>query len=169
MLGYMPETRKAEQLQIRVDASQKAELRRRAKAAGMSLSSWVLERALPSREALFQRLLHELCIADDTSFALAELNDFLAQLSADEFRCALSTAPTPRLSVLLRAYLAAMVEHAAARKRAPVPCWALQTEALEEPYFASQLLSLRLHLLSSSPAAFRRRNLFVDASVGDRV
>jgi hypothetical protein len=30
-------------------------------------------------------------------------------------------------------------------------------------------MGLRLHLLLSAPPAFRRRNIFLDASVGDRV
>jgi len=32
-----------------------------------------------------------------------------------------------------------------------------------------ELLGLRLHLLTHSPAPFRRRNIFIDASVGARV
>jgi uncharacterized protein (DUF1778 family) len=160
---------KSEQLQIRVSRTEKAELQRRAKAAGMSVSSWVLHRAVPPKSQEFQRLIQELTFAEDASFVLAALNDFLAALAADEFRSALAEPPPPKLSALHRAYVAAMVEHAASRKRARVPQWALQTLPLPEPYFASQLLGLRLHLLASSPPAFRRRNLFVDATVGDRV
>jgi hypothetical protein len=40
---------------------------------------------------------------------------------------------------------------------------------LERPWFASSLKSLRLHLLTASPPPFRRRNLFVDSTIGDRV
>lgn len=134
----------------------------------MTVSAWVLGRALPSKASTFQRLLEQLRIASDPSFVLASLNDFLAALGADELPSAVEAAPSARLSSLLRTYLAAMVEHAAAGKGVAVPRWALETPALEQPYFASQLRSLRLHLLTSSPPAFRRRNLFVDASVGDR-
>jgi hypothetical protein len=38
-----------------------------------------------------------------------------------------------------------------------------------EPSFATEPPGLRLHLLRSAPVAFMRRNLFVDASIGDRV
>jgi hypothetical protein len=165
----MADARKSEQLQIRIGKSEKAELQRRAKAAGMSVSSWVLARTLPPKGTTFQRLVRQLGDSEAPSFALAALNDFLAALTADEFRSALAEPPPPKLSLLHRAYLAAMVEHSASLKRAPVPRWALETPALERPYFASQLLALRLHLLAASPPAFRRRNLFVDASVGDRV
>jgi hypothetical protein len=160
---------KSEHLQIRVGRGEKAELARRAKAAGMSVSAWVLGRALPPKASTFQRLVEQLRNATDPSFVLASLNDFLAALGADELPSAVESAPFVPLSPLLRTYLAAMVEHAAARKGVAVPRWALETPALEQPYFASQLRSLRLHLLTSSPPAFRRRNLFVDASVGDRV
>jgi hypothetical protein len=37
------------------------------------------------------------------------------------------------------------------------------------PAFGSSLASLRLHLLTRAPVALRRRNLFADASVDDRV
>jgi hypothetical protein len=40
---------------------------------------------------------------------------------------------------------------------------------LDEPHFATPLRGLRLHLLRASPVAFKRRNIFVDSSVGDRV
>ncbi|HTY49830.1 MAG TPA: hypothetical protein VMB48_09070 [Steroidobacteraceae bacterium] len=40
---------------------------------------------------------------------------------------------------------------------------------MSEPAFGSELRSLRLHLLTQSPPAFRCRNIFIDASVGERV
>ena len=65
-------------------------------------------------------------------------------------------------------YLAAMIEYAAMSKRAVPPDWTRTVPALERPWFASSLKSLRLHLLTNSPPPFRRRNLFVDSSVGQR-
>jgi hypothetical protein len=164
----MRERRKTQQLQIRVGTAEKAELRRRAKAAEMGVSAWVLARALPENATTFERLTQRLS-GPEPSYVLAELNDFLARLSASELASAVESAPPHKAPLFLRTYVAAMVEHAAARKGAEVPRWALETPALQEPYFASRLHGLRLHLLTSSPAAFRRRNLFVDASVGDRV
>jgi hypothetical protein len=35
--------------------------------------------------------------------------------------------------------------------------------------FGTPIESLRLHLLTASPPAFRRRRIFIDATVGDRV
>jgi hypothetical protein len=40
---------------------------------------------------------------------------------------------------------------------------------LAEPVFASSLQSLRLHLLVLSPAPFRRRNIFIDSTLGARI
>jgi hypothetical protein len=35
--------------------------------------------------------------------------------------------------------------------------------------FCSSLQSLRMHLLTHSPPPFRRRNIFIDSSLGQRV
>jgi len=51
----------------------------------------------------------------------------------------------------------------------PGPPWPRATAPLAEPVFGSALMSLRLYLLTHSPAPFRRRNIFIDASVGSRV
>jgi hypothetical protein len=66
-------------------------------------------------------------------------------------------------------YIAAMVEYACQKRGLLGPAWVRTVEPLTEPVFASALQSLRLHLLTHSPAPFRRRNIFIDSSVGDRV
>jgi hypothetical protein len=73
------------------------------------------------------------------------------------------------LSAFLRNYVAAMVEHACAQRAVTVPRWVRAVEPLSDPVFGSELQSLRLHLLTQSPPAFRCRNLFIDSSVGERV
>ena len=62
-----------------------------------------------------------------------------------------------------------MVETAAHRCKVAPPAWTLAVQPLSRPNFGSPLLSLRLHLLLATPPAFRRRNIFVDSSVGDRI
>jgi hypothetical protein len=62
-----------------------------------------------------------------------------------------------------------MVEAVCAKRGIPLPTWTRKIGPLEAPQFGSKLQALRLHLLTHSPAAFRRRNIFIDASVGDRV
>ncbi len=135
----------------------------------MSLSEWVLAQAFPPRRAEFDRLVSELEFEDRRSFALAALHDFLAGLDADELPRVLDEPPVARPPAPYDAVLAAMIEHAASRASARVPVWVRDTPAVPTPWFASALRSVRLHLLASSPPAFRRRNLFVDTAVGGRV
>ncbi|MBI4266647.1 MAG: hypothetical protein HY657_19945 [Acidobacteria bacterium] len=160
---------KSEQLQIRVTRAQKAALKRLAHAAGVDVSSYVLARALPDVRARFHDILRALQHDEDRRFALAELNDFLTGLAPAQFRDAVADAELRHLSPLTANYAAAMVEQAASQKGEPPPAWTRDVEPLDEPYFAVPFLRLRPHLLRASPAAFKRRNLFVDAAVGDRI
>lgn len=161
--------RKTSQLQIRVTPAQKARLRHLAAAAGQDVSAYVLDRVLPAEGERFAAILRLLARGDDHRYALAELHDFLARLAAGQFASAVAVGPGERLSPLFRNYVAAMVEQAAERLGVPAPGWAGSVPPLGTPHFAVPLAGLRLHLLAASPVAFKRRNIFVDASVGDRV
>lgn len=160
---------KSQQLQIRVSTAQKAALKRRARTAGMGMSAYVLSVLLPNERDRFGEILGMLRNEDERRFALAELNDFLHGLSASHFAVAVGTAALDALPSLTQNYVAAMVELAAAQKNVAPPAWVRTIPALETPYFATPMKALRLHLLASSPVPFRRRNLFVDSSVGARV
>jgi len=158
---------KTAQLQIRLTPAQKASLRRRARLAGQDISAYVLSRVAPPAGARFEEILGGL--PRGGRFALAELHDFLADLPAAEFP---GLPGGPRIEALApesRNRVAAMVEQASARRGASPPSWVEAVPPLEKPVFASGLKSLRPHLLRVSPAPFRRRNLFVDSSIGDRV
>ncbi len=102
-------------------------------------------------------------------FGLAELNGWLATLGDNELREAVASPPAAGLTPYLANYVAAMVEYACARHGIAPPQWTRSIEPLAEPVFGSTLASLRLHLLTHSPPPFRRRNIFIDASVGSRV
>jgi hypothetical protein len=78
-------------------------------------------------------------------------------------------APPSGLAPYHANYVAAMVEYACARRGVAPPAWTGAIPPLVEPVFGSALTSLRLYLLTHSPAPFRRRNIFIDATVGDRV
>lgn len=160
---------KSTQLQIRVSSAQKAALKRLARDAGLDVSSYVLSRVLPDARARFHEILGALRRGADRRFALAELNDFLSGLPAAEFAEAVVDVPRLRLSPLLRNYVAAMVEHAAGRNGVAPPSWVRDVEPMDEPYFAAPFPRLRPYLLRAAPVAFKRRNLFIDASLGDRV
>jgi len=116
----------------------------------------------------FAEIVRALGEETDHRFALAELNDFLTALAPVELPEAVGHADLTHLSPLLANYVAAMVEQAAYLKCVPPPPWVHGVAPLEAPYFATTLKSVRLHLLASSPVPFKRRNIFVDASLGAR-
>jgi hypothetical protein len=73
------------------------------------------------------------------------------------------------LSPYVQNYVAAMVELAAHQKGVASPGWVREVPPLDEPHFATALGGLRLHLLQVSPVPFKRRNIFIDSSLGGRV
>lgn len=160
---------KTSQLQIRVSPQQKATLKRLARESGCDVSAYVLSRLPLSGRGRFAELLREAGRASEWRFALAELNDFLVQTPPIEFAAALESAALGHLSPYQQNYIAAMVEQAAAAKGLQPPAWVREVEPLAQPQFATPLKSLRGHLLRAAPVPFKRRNLFVDASVGARV
>jgi hypothetical protein len=165
---------KTHHVQIRVTASEKAALKRLASRSGLDVSSYVLGRALPSQRLRFEKILGALVEATDPSvdlrrFALAELNDFLTALAPGEFADAVADADVRSLDSFVANYLAALVEQTAASHSVAPPSWTKTIEPLDEPYFAGGLKSLRPHLLRKAPVPFKRRNLFVDSSLGNRV
>jgi Protein of unknown function (DUF1778) len=165
----MPAAAKLSQLQIRVSEAQKSAIRAAAERAGMDMSSYVLSRALSMPEREFQACVRALREPRAPSFALAEINSLLSKLTAAELREATASPPAVELSPFLANYVAAMVETACEKRGLPLPAWVRSIPPLDSPAFGSRLQRLRLHLLTHSPAAFRRRNIFIDASLGDRV
>jgi len=165
----MPAAAKSAQLQIRVSPGEKAAIQRAARRAGMDMSAYVLARVLPASARRFQELTAACRDPQGRRFALAELNSWLAGLGAGEIRDAIASPPASGLTPYLANYIAAMVEYACARQGVPPPAWVRAIAPLAEPVFGSELMSLRLHLLAHSPPPFRRRNIFIDSTVGDRV
>ena len=164
----MPEAAKSAQLQIRVSPAEKAAIQRAARRAGLDMSAYVLARVLPAPARRFQELTDACRDSQGVRFALAELNSWLAGLGAGEIQDAVASPPHG-LTPYLANYIAAMVEYVCGRHDVAPPAWTRTIAPLGEPVFGSTLMSLRLHLLTHSPAPFRRRNIFIDASVGARV
>lgn len=160
---------KTEHVQIRVTSAEKAELLRRAQAAGLDLSSFLLKRALPEQAGRFAALVRALESRTRDPFVLAELSDFLESLHRSFFDDALALPPAARLDDVTQNLVCAMVETRAAKLALRPPTWVLDEPPLSRPWFPTDLSSVRLHLLCNSPPAFRRRNLFVDSTSGDRV
>lgn len=162
---------KTQQLQIRVTPEQKAELRNLARAAGQDVSTYVLSRALPAAKLRFGEIVRSLRDDEDQRFNLAELNDLLSRLTGTQLTDVVDVAPREvwQLSPLIRNYVAAMVELVAHQRGASAPEWVGEVAPLEDPHFVTSLSSLRLHLLKEAPVSFKRRNIYVDSTVGDRV
>lgn len=163
---------KTQQLQIRVTPRQKAMLKRRARAAGLDLSGFVLAQALPSAANRFAGMVRQLRHDARRSFALAELNDLLHTCTPAELANAAGYADLGAirgLSSYLQNYVAAMTEQAAHQKGVEPPVWTRDIAPLGAPHFVSPLTGLRAHLLRTAPVPFKRRNIFVDAGIGDRV
>ena len=165
----MESTPKTAHIQIRVSPAQKAELVRHARAAGLDMSSYVLGKAMPDGGARFGALVRSLSEAPRDPFILAELADLLSNIGALAFRETVAHLPSGKLDLVSSNLLSAMVETRAAKLGVHPPDWVAEVDALDVPWFPTELSSLRLHLLCHSPPAFRRRNLFVDSTLGDRV
>lgn len=160
---------RTEQLQIRVTAAEKAAIARAARRAGLGMSAYVLARVLPARAAQWRDRLRELVRDGESRIALAALSAWIGGLGAAELPGAVAEGPPAGLSDFHANYVAAMVEHACAALGVTPPAWCRAVAPLRRPYFASELLGLRLHLLAHSPAPFRWRNLFVDSAPGAQV
>ena len=165
----MSKPQKTAQIQIRVSASEKDAIQRAATRAGMDMSAYVLARVLSAPAAKYRDCVLDCARSASPRLALAELNSLLSGLTAGELRDATAAPLPPGLSLFLGNYIAAMVEYACARRAIPVPAWTRSIAPLTEPVFGSDLQSLRLYLLTNSPPPFRMRNIFIDATVGDRV
>ena len=164
----MPAKAKTAQLQIRIAPAEKAAIQNAARQAGMDMSAYVLALVLPPGSRRFAEFIKACREPRRMRPVLAELNSWLASLGTEELGNAVASppfGPTP----FLANYVAAMVEYACARQGAAPPPWTRAITPLSTPVFGSALMSLRLYLLTHSPAPFRRRNIFIDATIGDRV
>ena len=114
----------------------------------------------------FQRLAGQLRSVQP-SYVLAEMNDLLASASGAEIE---SLSAPPIADPYLANYVAAMVEQAAHLSGGVrPPRWTSNIVPLARPAFAVPWMVLRAHLLLESPVPFRRRNIFIDSTIGDRV
>lgn len=165
----MKKTAKTEQLQIRVSPEEKRAIVSGAKAAGMSMSDWMLSRALTKSSAKFRDLVNKLSVTKEPGYVLADINELLTRLLASQLAEAVDEKPGAVLSAYLSNYVTALVEQACMVKDVQAPEWVKEIKPLPKPVFATELNSLRMHLLLNAPPAFRNRNIFIDSSIGARV
>lgn len=163
--------KKTQQLQIRVSTAEKSAIKHRAAASGLDVSAYVLARSLPAAGVRFRLLVDSLAAAEQErrSYYLADLNDFLAGLSGSELLEAVTHGEIGSLPSFEQNYIAAMVEYVCVLRGLSPPDWTSAVRPLAAPWFATELQGLRPHLLRASPVAFKRRNIFIDSTIGDRV
>lgn len=163
----MNKANKSEYLQLRVSHAQKKQIKHLADSEGRDMSAWILSKLFPASKLQLEELINK--IGNNSSFVFAEINDFLSKISARELENAIQGLSLEQLGAFEQNYLAAMIELACEKKLIKPTDALLKISPLSSPWFASNLEGLKLHLLLNSPAAFRRRNIFIDSSVGDRV
>lgn len=127
------------------------------------------QRSVPDEAERFQTLAAALADEAHRRFRLAELADYLRTLPRADFARAVREAPRAPLDAAALNQLAGMVELAAERRAQRPPSWTHTIPVGTSPTFGSALASVRLHLLTSAPVALRRRNLFADSSLDERV
>ena len=93
----------------------------------------------------------------------ANLREFLDEFySKKEKRSGMIAEPPPSIDEIKDAYLGAAAEHLAIHWKLDRPRWINDpSRFLRRPYFAGGLENLKAILLVESPAAFRRRMIFV--------
>jgi uncharacterized protein (DUF1778 family) len=163
---------KTTQVQIRLSFEQKESIRLAAERAGLDMSQWILSKIFSQPKARLLDILTQLKSVQhnkERSYVLNDFNAFLSSLDAQSLHDACGEDHKIKLDDLMANYVAAMIERAYFVKNLPSPKWLAEFDGVAEPFFASSIQAVRMHLLISSPPSFRRRNLFVDSSIGDLV
>ena len=161
---------KTAQLQIRVSPDQKHRIKSKAAQAGEDVSQWVLRRLLPECADELQGMIDTLSKSPKLRpQVLAELHDFLVSCDSAQLGQAFNGLDLSGLEPFESNYVAAMIETACENRNIAPPTWLGNIAPLADPWFATSLKSLRVHLLTASPPPFRRRNLYIDSTLGARV
>jgi len=107
---------------------------------------------------------------EDLRFAVRELLDEFALRGRDELRAAALAAEPASIDPHVDAYLGALAEHLARSCNLPTPRWALSdSRTLDHMWFPGVARGFRPTALRESPAAFRRRGIFIARGALTRV
>ncbi|MBN1115197.1 MAG: hypothetical protein JXA66_07645 [Oligoflexia bacterium] len=166
----MNENKKSDTIQIRVSANDKKKLKRLADTNRLTISEYIIKMCLLDNTSdTLRQIYSELaCAGNDKSYYFAFLNDYLMKVPVYLWKSITDYKPDfPEQGDL--AYVAALMEQTAHVRNLSTPSWCSDVKALDEPFMASSIKKLRLYLLINSPVPFRKRNIFIDSSAGDRV
>jgi hypothetical protein len=138
-----------------------------------SLREWLAEHPPPDR-AFRQSLAgvaERLRAGDDLHFAVREFLDEFALLPRDDLRrAAIDRRPPPTGDPRADAFLGALAEHLAGTENVERPSWSIEHgRFLERFWFPSPVPGFRALAIAESPAAFRRRGIFIARGALERV
>lgn len=107
---------------------------------------------------------------EDLRFAVRELLDEFALRGRDELRAQALAEEPGTVDPHVDAYLGALAEHLARVHAIPIPSWALdERRTLDHMWFPGVARGFRPTALRESPAAFRRRGIFIAGGALTRV
>ena len=155
---------KTAQLQIRISPAQKAALKRLAAAERLSLSEFVLRKALEAAPTPLTSWSAIVKSGVALPNSLSDLELELRTLDEASFSEAVDAFDTADLSELQANCVAAAVEREASRRGVSPPPWTEAVLPMGRPWFAWRLRSLRPHLMRISPAAYKRRGVYLPAA-----
>jgi len=139
----------------------------------VSSREWLL--ANPPPDSAFRQTLASVgrrtLDGTDVGFAVREFLDEFAALPRGELRQrAIGERPEPTADARADAYLGALAEHLAATHGLTRPGWAVEPlRFLDRFWFVSDVPGFRALAIAQSPAAFRRRGIFVSSGALQRV
>ncbi len=137
-----------------------------------SVADWYRESSVPP-ERFAQTLAHvagRIAEGTDLRVATREFLDELAIRPTRELRLAAVAREPRRVGERSDALLAALAEHVSLGEDEPPPPWAIEADRfLDRMWFVSPTAAFRATQLRESPAAFRRRGIFLARSTLHRV
>lgn len=128
----------------------------------------------PPDSAFRQSLAHvgaRVLGGEELRFAVREFLDEVGLLPRlDLIERAISERPAATGSAVADAYLGALAEHLAAQHALERPAWAVEPQRfLDRFWFLSEVPGFRALAIAQSPAAFRRRGIFISEGALRRV
>jgi hypothetical protein len=107
---------------------------------------------------------------EDLRFAVRELLDEFALRGRDDLRAQALAEEPASVDAHVDAYLGALAEHLSRTHALPVPAWAQSAgRVLDHMWFPGVAPGFRPTALRESPAAFRRRGIFIARGALTRV
>ncbi len=141
--------------------------------AAESQRDWLAEH--PPPDAAFTQSLARIAVrvvgGEDVRVAVRDFLDEFSLLAHDGLRDrAIRDRPAATGDARADAYLAALAEHLAAQVHVPRPNWATDPNRfLDRFWFLSDVPGFRATAIAQSPAAFRRRGIFIASAALERV